>query len=107
MGLVDTIKAISEREGVPESELILDEAELFLREHEGHGTHDIIVGYRNKILEYIYLKCTAGELMDERACPHQSEADYSFSIIYARNKSQHRSEIEHQKERRKMVSQIT
>ncbi|MDP3992224.1 MAG: hypothetical protein U1B79_00915 [Candidatus Pacearchaeota archaeon] len=63
MDLIERLKKIAEVEGIPESDLILDEARFFMREHRGHGCYDIQLFYdENSVLYSIDLKCRATQI---------------------------------------------
>ena len=62
MDLVTRIKEIAKQEGIEESELILNEARFFLKEHEGHGLYDMVLEYDGDEISGISLKCMADKL---------------------------------------------
>lgn len=101
MNLVDQIRAIAKLERINKSELILEEAEYFLREHKDHGSYSIELGYNNGRLRAIYLECTADNIIDVNECSHinpKTRAEFSYSVIYYRGRKP--SEIKMQKDRR-------
>ena len=99
--LIDRLKVIAEKEGIPESDLILDEAEFFIREHEGHGVYQLRLDYGGDILESIEIECFATEV-DESECLHTNSecVEESYSIIYSRRPV---DEIKYQRERRERI----
>ncbi|MEM4244992.1 MAG: hypothetical protein QW404_02475 [Candidatus Nanoarchaeia archaeon] len=102
MGLVEKIKEIARQQNIPESELIMDEVEWFMKEHKGHGRCEIILRYDEKenCVNGIYLECLGDELKGLNNCPHMdidTPPELLFSIVYLKEKT---SEIEIQKLRR-------
>ena len=103
MNLIRRLKEIARKEGIPESELILDEARSFMEEHKGHGNYEIQQVYHNEILDAIHLECSAGMLLEESKCPHNNPdefAEFGYSIIYSRRPVH---EIELQRKRREKI----
>ena len=99
--LIDRLKAIAEKEGISESDLILDEAEFFMREHEGHGVYQLRLDYERNVLDSIEIECFATGV-DESECLHTNSeyAEESYSIIYSRRPV---DEIKYQRERREKI----
>lgn len=100
--LIERIKNIARIEGIDESKLILEEAEYFLKAHEGHGNHSIEIGYdrKNENVESIRLLCSASDLVHTNECPHNNKeipAELMDSIVYSRRPC---FELDYQKERR-------
>ena len=99
MNLIDRIKEIAEAEGIPESELIIDEARFFEWFHRGHGHYQIGSLYdENGILNSIDVRCLAIALETEELNRCQ-EDEFPTSIIYERG-DECKYDIEKQKERR-------
>ncbi|MDP3992081.1 MAG: hypothetical protein Q8P79_01065 [Nanoarchaeota archaeon] len=106
MDLIERLKKIAETVEIPESELILDEARFFMREHRGHGYFQIQLGYDKGILESIQLQCFAMSLpIDEmNRCPHynkETPVEYCTSFVYSNLKDS--LEIKLQRERREEI----
>lgn len=100
-GLIERLKQIAREEGIPETDLIWDEAHHFLKEHRGHGIYDMKLGCnQDGTLEWIELECQANEIVDTYKCIHQNPetgSELCYSIIYGRRAT---LEMDAQRERR-------
>lgn len=99
MDLIERIKKIAETEGIPESKLILKEAEWFFEEHQYHGYHELRLEVKRGKVSRIGLYCTASDLVRTKICSHHGSDDEASlpSVIYS---SEITSEMRYQKERR-------
>lgn len=99
--LIEKIKNIAKFEGIPESDLIAEEIDYFVKEHESHGGYSIELEHNSKNeLNSISLTCNAYSIVDRSKCSHNNEdtlAELSDSIIYMRRPC---IELDLQKERR-------
>ncbi len=92
MDLIERIKGIAKQYELPESDLILEEVELFLVEHKRHGSCKIVLEYNQKedSLDIISLECLADKIIDRDVCPHNNPktlSELTFSIIYSKEKT--------------------
>jgi len=99
MDLVEKIKRIAESEGIPESELILDEVEYFIKLHQGHGCYETSLLYDEKgLLSSLDLTCRATNISVKNH-NHCDRDEFPTSIIYERDKD-FEGDVEAQRERR-------
>lgn len=102
MDLIERIKKIAEAEGIPESDLILDEARFFMRKHAGHGCYEMQIFYdENGSLYSIDLKCYATQIPVEEINKCDQD-EFPTSVIYERERS-FEGHTKAQRERRERI----
>ena len=97
MDLIDILKGIGKAYDIPESKLILEEAEFFREKHKGHGCYKIELFHdETGLLRGIDLICVNTDSIEGTNCRWD---EFPTSIIYEEDESME-GDLKAQKEKR-------